>query len=67
MSLSWFLAYPLNAYNPPSPVLPRRLIRLVRQGGETTNEGQRNLEVEERGALAALQVLDAPSPAGTVN
>ena len=48
--------------NPSSLLLPRRLIR---QSGETTNEGQRTLEVEERGALAALQVLDPTAPAGT--
>jgi hypothetical protein len=51
--------------NPSSLLLPRRLARLVRQTGETTNKGQRLLELEKRGALAALQVLDAASPAGT--
>jgi hypothetical protein len=59
--------YYLHMENPPSPVLLRRLARLVWQSGETTNEGQCTLEVEERGALAALKVLDAASPAGTVN
>jgi hypothetical protein len=53
--------------NLPSSILPRWLPCLVWQSGEPTNEGQRTLEVEERGALAALQVLDAAAPARTVN
>ena len=53
--------------NPPSPVPARGPTGLVRQSGETTDEGQRTVDVEERGALAALQVLDAAAPAGAVS